>query len=310
MLEAIETFWQHLADVRLAPLALGVACHLAKVACTSRAWRNVLAAAYPETKVRWRSIYGAYVAGVGVNAVFPARAGDVARLYLARRAIPGSTYATLISSTVVLTIVDFTLALGLFLWTLTQGVLPGLDVLPSLPSFDFAWLLRHDLAGQLLMALLAVGLLALLVWVRMRVADLREHLTQAFAVLHTPARYARAVVAWQLCDWALRLVAIWFFLGAFGIHQSVRNVLLVQATHSLATLVPVSPGGVGTEQAFLVVVLGGEAARTALLAFSVGMRMTLTAVNAVVGFAAILLTLRTLRFQRVAGVPGAAEGPP
>ena len=122
--DAIATFWEHLADVRLAPLAIGVALHLVKLGCTSRAWRNVLAAAYPEHRVRWRSIYVAYVAGVGVNAVFPARAGDVMRLYLTRRAIPASSYATLVSSTLVLAIVDVSCAAGLFAWALTQGVLP------------------------------------------------------------------------------------------------------------------------------------------------------------------------------------------
>ena len=70
-------------------------------------------------------------------------------------------------------------------------------------------------------------------------------------------------------------------LDAFGIDQSLRNVLLVQASQSLATLVPVSPGGVGTEQAFLVYTLRGQAPRSALLAFSVGMKLTLTAVNVV-----------------------------
>ena len=86
--------------------------------------------------------------------------------------------------------------------------------------------------------------------------------------------------------------------AAFRIEQSLRNVLLVQAAQSLATLVPISPGGVGTEQAFLVYTLRGQASRSALLAFSVGMRLTLTAVNVVLGFTAILLTLRTLRFRR------------
>jgi uncharacterized membrane protein YbhN (UPF0104 family) len=88
-------------------------------------------------------------------------------------------------------------------------------------------------------------------------------------------------------------------LDAFGIDRSLRNVLLVQASQSLATLVPVSPGGVGTEQAFLVYTLRGQAARSALLAFSVGMKLTLTAVNVILGFTAILLTLRTLRFRRL-----------
>lgn len=298
VLEAIETFWEHLADVRLVPLAIAVGLHLVKLGCTSRAWRNVLAAAYPEERVRWRSIYAAYAAGVGVNAIFPARAGDVVRLYLTHRAIPGSSYATLASSTLVLSIVDFGLALGLFTWALTQGVLPGIDVLPSLPSFDFHWFLAHGGTSQVLLLVLVLASVALAVWLRYRVRELGARVTQAFAVLRTPVRYVRTVVVWQLADWSLRLLTIWLVLGAFGIHQSLRNVLLVQASSSLATLVPVSPGGIGTEQAFLLYTLGGQASRTALLAFSVGMKLTLTAVNVAVGFAAILLTLRTLRFRR------------
>jgi len=308
VLDAIQAFWDTLASVQLVPLALAISCHVVKLACTSRAWRNVLAACYPGERVRWRSIYAAYAAGVGVNAIFPARAGDVVRLYLAHRAVPGASYATLLASTLVLTIVDFSFALALFVWALTQGVLPGLDVLPSLPSFDFAWFLRHELVSELLLAALAAGLAMLAVWIHHRSRELRQRVAQAFTVVRTPARYLRTVVSWQLCDWALRLATIWFFLGALGIEQSFRNVLLVQATASLATLVPVSPGGIGTEQAFLVYVLRGQAPRTTLLAFSVGMKITLTVVNVIVGFASILATLRTLRFRR-ATAPPAAESP-
>ena len=299
VLDAIEAFWGYLAAVQLLPLAAAIGCHLIKVGCTSRAWRNVLAAAYPGQVVRWRSIYAAYVAGAGVNAIFPARAGDIVRLYLTHRAIPGATYTTLLSSTLVLSIVDSTLALGILAWALTQDVLPGLDVLPSLPSFDFAWFLQHERASELLLATVLIGLVALVIWVTRRVRELRARVAQALTILHTPSRYLRTVAVWQLCDWGLRFATIWLFLGAFGIEQNVRNVLLVQATSSLATLVPVSPGGIGTEQAFLVYVLRGEAPRTALLAFSVGMKITLTAINAIVGFGAILLTLRTLRFRNV-----------
>ena len=115
---------------------------------------------------------------------------------------------------------------------------------------------------------------------------------QAFAVFQPPARYARTVVLWQLADWGLRLATIWFFLGAFGIEQSLRNVLLIQVTQSLATLIPATPGGIGTEQAFILYVFrGADIARSTLLALSVGMRLTITAVNVVIGFTAILLTL-------------------
>ena len=308
MLDAIRAFRDYLQAVQLVPLAVGIAVHLVKLGCTSRAWRNVLAAAYPAERVPWRSVFGAYVSGVGVNAILPARSGDVLRIYLAHRAIAGSTYTTVVSSTLVLTIVDISCAAVLLTWALAQDVLPGLDVLPSLPSFDFAWFLRHGRVSEVLLALLAIGLVVLAVWAHGQARELRARVGQAFTVLHTPGRYLRTVAFWQLCDWCLRLTAIWFFLGAFGIEQSIRNVLLVQVSASLATLVPVSPGGIGTEQAFLVYVLRGQAPRTALLAFSVGMKIVLTVVNAVVGFTAILLMLRTLRFREAtARVPETGE---
>ena len=305
MLDAVEVFWDYLASVRPLPLGIAICCHIAKTMCTSRAWRNVLAAAYPETRVRWLPLYAAYVAGVGVNAIFPARAGDVVRLTLAHRAVPGSTYTTLVGSSIVLAIVDMAFAISLFAWALTQGVLPSLDVLPSLPSFDFAWFFRHESFSQILLLVIVFGGILLAVWIRGHVSEFRERVRQAFTVVRTPVRWFRTVVLWQVAEWALRLATIWFMLGAFQIEQSLRNVFLVQAAESLSTLVPVSPGGVGTQQALLVYTLRGSASRSALLAFSVGMKLTLTAVNVLIGFAAILLTMRTLRFRRASdgGVP-------
>jgi uncharacterized membrane protein YbhN (UPF0104 family) len=298
VLDAIAAFWDYLASVQPVPLAIAIGCHIAKTMCTSRAWRNVLAAAYPEARVRWLAIYAAYIAGVGVNAIFPARAGDVVRLGMAHRVVKGATYTTLVSSSIVLAIVDTVCAVALFVWALTQGVLPSFDALPSLPSFDFAWFLDHEQVSQVLLVIVVFALIALAIWIRTHVDEFRDHVGQAFAVVHTPARWFRTVVVWQLADWGLRLTTIWFMLDAFGIDQSLRNVLLVQASQSLATLVPVSPGGVGTEQAFLVYTLRGQAPKSALLAFSVGMRLTLTAVNVLLGFTAILLTFGTVRFRK------------
>ena len=85
---ATESFWHFLSDIAILPLLAAIACQLLKLCCTSRAWRNVLAAAYPDRPVRWPPIFAAYVAGVGVNAIIPARAGDAVRIFLAHRAIP------------------------------------------------------------------------------------------------------------------------------------------------------------------------------------------------------------------------------
>ncbi len=147
------------------------------------------------------------------------------------------------------------------------------------------------------------------VWLRFRAHDLKKRVQQGLVVLHDRERYLRTVAAWQACDWVLRLISIWFFLGAFGIDQSVRNVLLVQVTQSLATLVPVSPGGIGTEQAFIVYLFRGQGiARSTLLAFSVGMKLTLMTVNAIVGFTALFLMLGHVRWRDVVGERPAPEG--
>ena len=298
---AIGVFFERLAAVEFLPLALAICTHILKTACTSRAWRNTIAAAYPDAEVPWRSIYGSYVSGVGVNAVMPARGGDLVRLYLAHRSVPGAAYTTLASTLAVLAIFDSVAALLIFVYALTLGVLPGLGLLPHLPGFDFAWVGRSpELSIARARALVIVAVIGGM-WLRIRVHDLKERLLQGVVVLRDRGRYLRTVAAWQAADWLLRFVAIWFFLAAFGIDQSVQNVLLVQVSTSLASLVPVSPGGIGTEQAFIVFVFKDAVPRSSLLAFSVGMRLTLTAVNAIVGFTALFLMLGHVRWRDVVG---------
>ena len=64
-----------LAGVSLGLLALGLALHAAKMAARARAWHNIAAAAYPEERLCFRHSLGAYVCGIGTNAVVPARTG-------------------------------------------------------------------------------------------------------------------------------------------------------------------------------------------------------------------------------------------
>jgi uncharacterized membrane protein YbhN (UPF0104 family) len=307
ILDGVDAFLDQLGSVDFLPLTLAIGCHLVKMACTSRAWRNVLAAAYPESRVPWISIYGAYLAGVGINAIIPARAGDAVRIVLVHRTIPGSTYTTVVSSTLVLSFFDMFAATLLLTWAVSLGELPGLDVLPRLRSFDFAWLFARPLLFDLALAgvLVAIGIVAF--WIAGHVANFRERVSQAFRVMSPPTRYLRRVAIWQAADWLLRLATIWFLMAAFNIPQTIENAGLVQVSTSLATLFPITPAGVGTEQAFLLYVLSGVASASVLLAFSVGAKLTITLTNVVAGFTAIALMLRTLRYKQ-ALEPQAEEG--
>ena len=298
---AIGVFFEQLAAVEFTALALAVLTHILKTMCTSRAWRNTIAAAYPDEPVAWREIYASYLAGVGVNAIIPARSGDAVRLYLAHRAVPGSTYTALASTLIVLTIFDMAMAVAIFVYALTLGVLPGVGSLGALPGFDFGFFAANpEFSLVLLVALVIFGVIGWL-WLRLHIAEFKQRVRQGLAVLSDRSRYLREVALWQAGDWLLRFVAIWFFLDAFGIEQSIKNVLLVQVTQSLATLVPISPGGIGTEQAFIVYVFNGTGiGRATLLAFSVGMKLTLIVTNVILGFTALFLTLGHMDWRSIA----------
>src|SRR5437762_2132889 len=215
VLHDIRVFFDHLADVGWTALGIALLCQLTKLCCTSRAWRNILATSYAEETVRWRSIFGAYLARVGVNAIVPARGGDAVGLFIAKRRIG--------------------------FW-------------------------KHGSLG--------------------------------FSVFADQTHYLRHVAVWQVADWSLRLVAIFFFLRAFHVPATLHNAILVQVTQSLAVLFPISPSGIGTEQALLLYTFAGKAAKTVLLSFSVGMRVTLIAFNALLGFGAILVMLRTVHWRQ------------
>jgi uncharacterized membrane protein YbhN (UPF0104 family) len=299
VVDAARTFFEHIAAIGWGSIAVALLCHLAKVAARTRSWRNIVAAAYPDSVVRWRSVFGSYAAGVGVNALLPARGGDVLKLYLIKHRVEGSTYPTLTATLLVETLFDLVVASGLLIWALTQDVLPGIDVIPRLPEVDWLWLFQRPQAALGVAAgALFVGFVVG-VWASKHVAAFWLRVAQGFAILRSPGRYAAHVLPWQALDWGLRLATIFFLLRAFGVPTGFHNALLVQVSASLSTILPLTPAGIGTEQALLVYVLRGEAPATTLVSFSVGMKLVVIAANVALGLAAIALMLRTVRIRRV-----------
>jgi uncharacterized membrane protein YbhN (UPF0104 family) len=138
-----------------------------------------------------------------------------------------------------------------------------------------------------------------IVWATGHVRAFKPRDAQGFAVMRDFRRYARRVLAWQLLDWTCRLIGAYWFLRAFNVDADLRNALVSQSAQSLATALPISPGGIGTEQALLVVVLAGEAARSSLVSLSVGMKLSLMVWNLALGFTALALMARTLSWREI-----------
>jgi|GEM_PF-842859 len=280
---AYEALRDRLLEVALLPLGLALAVSLLNGAFVAAAWRRVIRAAYPDARLRWRTAFAAHYAGVGVNAVLPARAGDVVRLLLMHRRVPGATYPTLAATLAVEAVFGAAVGLALLAWAWEAGHLPSAPTIPTLPLFELSLYAEHP---WILAVVGAVLLLALFVAAG-RVRAFWGRVGQGLVVLTRPRAYLLGVLPFQAAGFACRVGSAYLFLTAFGIEASLRNALLVQVASGMASLVPATPGGLGPRQALLVVLLAGEGARGDVLAFGLGMELALTAMHALVGVACV-----------------------
>jgi uncharacterized membrane protein YbhN (UPF0104 family) len=297
---AVGVFFHHLTAVQWQYLGYAVACHIVKLLFRAGAWRAIINAAYPEGRLKFRTALGAYVAGVGVNSIVPARGGDVVKLYLVKHRLPGSSYATLTPTLIVETLFDFVTAGLLIIWALTSGVLPTHELYSRIPTVDWKFFLRHEhFTAIALVVLLFAGVIAFF-WIRQRVDEFRAHVRQGFVILEDRRRFLRRVILPQAISWVFRIASLYFFLKAFGVPATIHNALLAQVVDSLATLFPATPGGAGTKQGLTEFLFRGRGVpHTLLLAFSVGMNITIVVVNLLMGLIAIGLMARTLSFKKL-----------
>jgi uncharacterized protein (TIRG00374 family) len=297
---AVAVFVHHLRQVEWAPLGLALACHATKLLFRGRAWQNIISAAYPDDRLKYRSALGAYIAGVGVNSIAPARGGDLIKLYLVKHRMREAKYPTLASTLVVETMFDFVVAGCLMIWALSIGVLPTHQVYSRIPTVDWKFFLRHETATGIGLAVLAFAVLLFVLAARRRVEDFWARVQLGFAILGDRRKFALGVIVPQAISWVFRIASLFFFLRAFRVDATVHNALLVQVVDSLATLFPATPGGAGTKQGLTEFLFRGRGvSHTLLLAFSVGMNIAIVVVNLLMGLIAIGLMARTLSFKQV-----------
>jgi uncharacterized membrane protein YbhN (UPF0104 family) len=258
-------------------LALALVFHLANLTFRAFAWRAVLRAAYPAAPVRLLDVGAAYAAGVAANAYLPARGGEAVKVALLRLRLPGSTVAGLGASSAVVLVFDALVAAALLGTGWATGALPGVPA-PSLAS------------------LLAIGAAVALAGVVVcKAPRLRAALRQGAAILRTPRAYLRGVVPFQAAAWACRIGVVFAMLAAFGVPASLPVAGLVVVAGGVATAVPATPGGAGTQQLLVVLVLQQVATAASALSFSIGMQVGITITNTLVGLLALSVFFRTLR---------------
>ncbi|HYY73445.1 MAG TPA: lysylphosphatidylglycerol synthase domain-containing protein [Solirubrobacterales bacterium] len=290
-LNAAQAFFDSLADIGWGYLAAALLLTLALQLARAHGWANALRAAYPRSRVRETGIAAAFLAGVGMNAILPARGGEAVKIVLAKRSVESSSYPTIISSFAALTPFDMAMGLLVLLYAITEGLLPRPPRLPHLPAFEISFWAAHPEALLLLLTVLGIGGLALLAFLARRVEHFWQQVKQGVAIFREPSRYLREVAAWQMVAWLCRFGSFWLFLDAFGVGGSFQNVLLVMSVQSITNALPFTPGGAGAQQALLVATLGGVP-RVVVLAYSVGQQLAVTAWSVLLAFLSVFWVLR------------------
>ena len=291
---AVDKFFSSLAKIQWGSLILALLLFGVYLTFRARASFNVMRAAYPVERFRFRDVWGAYMAGYGFNSVIPARGGDVVRLFLTKSSIPRSSYPAVGAAFLVDLLFDLMAGVSALIFAFTQGVFPKPPDLSKLPAFDLSYFAAHPRFGLFVLTLLGVTTIAVTALLSIRVRAFWARVKQGFTILFDRRRYLRQVFAVQALAWVFRFSAFWLLLEAFNIGGSPRKVMLVLGVQALSALLPFTPGGAGAQQALLVKVFGGSAN---VAAYSVGQQIAVAAFTFGIGFAALAFIFRIRSFK-------------
>jgi len=294
--DAVGQFFSRLAHVNFLSLLLACLAFTAYLTLRARASFHILRAAYPDERILFRRIWGAYFAGYGFNSVIPARSGDVIRLFLTKTSVPGSSYPAVAAAFFVEFGFDISIAVPVLIFAFSQGVFPKPPDFSKLPAFDLAFFAQHPRFLLFLITALGIAAMAAFALLSARVRAFWARVRQGLTILSDRRRYFREVWLVQFAGWLCRFTAFWCLLDAFHVGGSVRNVLLVLGVNAVAALVPFTPGGAGVQQALLVQVFGTGAG---VAAYSVGQQIAIAALTFAIGLASVVWIFRFRSFKEV-----------
>jgi len=252
------------------PLLLLAAVMLATATFPLRTirWRLILRDVEgPPHRFAWMPLWHATAIGFMANNLLPARAGEVARAYVATRQLP-VRFTTSLASIGVERVFDGLMMLALMAFAI------------GAPSFP-----RHALVGGRSLSTVATSaaalfgavlVLALIVvhrpapWLALlgritsrllpanaaaRVTHWAEGIVAGLEVLKSPVRFA-GVVVWSLALWLTNAAAFAVCFRAFGMNVPAAAALLLQGIIGFGVAVPSTPGYIGVFETATLLTLG------------------------------------------------------
>jgi glycosyltransferase 2 family protein len=223
-------------------VAAAIGLNLLSVVTRSVAWDAAIEQSLEPPQPAYPLVFSAFCVGLFANAVLPGRVGELARVAVLRRRMPGrkGATATLIGSVFAHRMFDLFPALALVVWVLFAA---------KIPKWAYTSLALALVAGVVLF-------LVAIVLARRQHRDLdglgpvRLLLARArlgLAVMRQP-RAALKAGTFQFAGWFCQLLAVWAAMRAFDIHHGLAAAGLVLVLMNVATIFPLWPGNVGLLQ--------------------------------------------------------------
>jgi uncharacterized protein (TIRG00374 family) len=265
--------------VRWEWVVAAIGLNLLSVMFRAYAWETVIKQSIEPPRPGFRLVFSAFSVGLFANAVLPGRVGELARVAVLRRRIPGrrGATATLVGSVFAHRMFDLFPAVTLVVWVLVTAKIPG-------------WALTS------IALVLAVGIalfITALVLARRANRDaleglgpLRALLVRArlgLAVMRSP-RAAATAATFQFAGWSCQLFAVWAAMRAFHIYESISAAGLVLVLINVATIITLWPGNFGFVQIAIALPLVNYGVQYAKgVAFGVGLQAIEASVGVGVG---------------------------
>ena len=297
-LDAIGAAFSH---VRWEWVVVAIGFNLLSVVVRALAWTTVIGSAMEPPRPRALLVFSAFSVGLFANAVLPGRIGELARVAVLTRKLPGrkGAWATLVGTVFAHRVFDVVPVVLLVLYVVATANIP-------------------TSAQESLLAVIAFGVgLFVFAFVSARrpfIASLEElgPVRRLFAmgraglrVMRSPGATALAIF-FQICGWACQLFAVYTAMRAFDIHAPLPAAGVVLLLMNVVTIFPFWPGNVGLVQVAIASALSGYGVAYAVgVAYGFGLQAIEASVG--IGVGLLFLAREGLSFAMLRVMPSAAQ---
>jgi hypothetical protein len=304
--DSLATIGSAFSAVRWEWVVVAILLNLLSVIARALAWNTVIHSAMEPPHPPVTLVFSAFSVGLFANAVLPGRIGELARVAVLTRKMPGrkGAWATLVGTVFAHRVFDIVPVLLLILYVISTASIPSsaratllfvIGIGVGLFAFAFITARRHHEE----VAIEGLGPVR-------RLLTMGRH---GLGVMRSPGAAALAIF-FQILGWTFQLLAVWTAMRAFDIHAPLPAAGVVLLVMNVVTILPFWPGNVGLVQVAIASALVGYG-----VSYSVGVAygFGLQAIEASVGIGVGLLFLAreglSFAMLRVMPTAGQAEMP-